>query len=305
MSVKLRYCLVGIFSLCLGINAATAEDLLDPMETVVTQTESQVQLQWHRDYLEAMEDAKRQRKMLLIFFHNPGNDAARLAFEERTLTDPQVVKSLADYVLAKLPVDVEIKVRGEQTRLLEHAAFEPMDQSQGLAVVDMKHKGETFYGRVTSAFAFPEGRYYAAEKMRVILALPAGTLTQRTMIFAVRMHPERPESTTGTLSTVLSSEAESHSMHQASIRLQGHHNWNSRFHSINGRLPQMMMAQEVVAESWPRQRLVDAAIECVHSWRQSPGHWSAVRRAHSLFGYDMKLGENGVWYATGIFADER
>lgn len=300
---KLRFAMIAGYLLCFGLTT-WAEDLLDPMAEVVTQSET-VQLQWHRDYLEAMEDAKQQRKMLLIFFHHPAENAARQAFEERTLTDPAVIKKLGDYVLAKVPVDCEIKVRGESTRLLEHAAFEPMHGSQGLAVVDMKHKGESYYGRVTSAFAFPEGRYYASEKLQVILTLPPGTLTQRTMVFAVRMHPERPASTTGTLSPILSSEAESHSLHQASIRLQGHHNWESRFHSINGQLPRMMMAQEVVAESWPRQRLVDAAIECVHSWRQSPGHWSAVRRAHSLFGYDMKLGENGVWYATGIFGDER
>jgi hypothetical protein len=27
-----------------------------------------------------------------------------------------------------------------------------------------------------------------------------------------------------------------------------------------------------------------------------------VRSRQSFFGYDMKRGRNGVWYATGIFA---
>jgi hypothetical protein len=49
--------------------------------------------------------------------------------------------------------------------------------------------------------------------------------------------------------------------------------------------------------------LVAAAIDCVHSWRQSSGHWSAVRSRHRFYGYDMKRGSNGIWYATGIFSE--
>jgi hypothetical protein len=104
------------------------------------------------------------------------------------------------------------------------------------------------------------------------------------------------------LSPLLAKETESHAWHQASIALQGHHNWESRFHAINARLPAGLLAQEVCAESWSGQSLVEAADECVASWRHSPGHWEAVRSRHALFGYDMKRGVNGVWYATGIFA---
>ncbi len=58
--------------------------------------------------------------------------------------------------------------------------------------------------------------------------------------------------------------------------------------------------REVCAESWGGQHLVEAAIECVRCWRLSSGHWSAVCARSRFFGYDMKLGANGVWYATGI-----
>ena len=129
-----------------------------------------------------------------------------------------------------------------------------------------------------------------------------GSLTQRTLIFAVRTHPERPASATGHFSYVLARESESHAWHQAHITLQGHHNWNSRFHSINAELPGGLLAKEVCAESWPGQNLLEAAEECVHSWRQSSGHWDAVRSEHVLFAYDMKRGANGIWYAAGIFA---
>jgi hypothetical protein len=89
----------------------------------------------------------------------------------------------------------------------------------------------------------------------------------------------------------------------ARIQLQGHHNWESRFHEISSRMGSGLSAREVVAESWGHEDLLDAAIECVHSWRQSPGHWNAVRAAHTYYGYDMKQGTNGKWYATGLFGD--
>ena len=121
------------------------------------------------------------------------------------------------------------------------------------------------------------------------------------MIFAVRIHSESPESTAGEFSPLLSEEAEMHSRHQASISRQGHHQWETRFHRINAKLPKALLAQEICAESWSGQRLLAAALECVRSWRQSPGHWDAVRTYHPLFAYDMARGSNGVWYATGIF----
>jgi hypothetical protein len=136
--------------------------------------------------------------------------------------------------------------------------------------------------------------------MAVILNLPPGTLTQRTIIFAVRIHPDKPASTDGEVLPVLLEEAQEHSQYQANIRQQGHQFWDSRFRRILARLPGGISPREVCAESWPGENLVEAAVECVRCWRTSSGHWSAVRAQQRFCGYDMKRGANGVWYATGI-----
>jgi hypothetical protein len=170
-----------------------------------------------------------------------------------------------------------------------------------LAVVDLAHRRADYYGYVVSTFPFTGGKYYRGAALSSILALPPGTLTQRTMIYAVRTHPEAPASTQGSFHNVLADEAKKHSNYQAAILVQGHHNWENRFHQINARLPGGVLAQEVVAESWPNESLVDACVDCVDSWRHSPGHWNAVRSRHPLFGFDIKRGRNGIWYATGIF----
>lgn len=270
-------------------------------------------LHWHTDYLRAMDAGKQEQKMLLIFFHREETDPARQAFERHSLADPEVVEGLHKFVLAKVPISAKINLKkedaeGEQIEeeieLLAHPAFEHMHRRQGIAIIDFEHEEAEYYGRLVSAFPFEDRMYYSPRAMRTILSLPPGTLTQRTMIYAVRTHPEAPKSTQGKLSSVLLSQAESHSAYQSRIRVQGHHRWGSRFHEINGQLKGNLAAREVVAESWPGETLVQAAKECVRSWRHSSGHWSAVRGFHQLFGYDIKRGSNGVWYATGIFADE-
>jgi hypothetical protein len=123
------------------------------------------------------------------------------------------------------------------------------------------------------------------------------------MVFAVRIHPESPASTKGDLDPHLAHEAKSHSEYQAQIHVQGHHNWESRFPRIHRLLGFGLTPQEVVAESWPHENMLDAAVDCVHSWRQSSGHWGAVKRDQPKFGYDMRRGSNGIWYATGIFGN--
>jgi len=61
--------------------------------------------------------------------------------------------------------------------------------------------------------------------------------------------------------------------------------------------------KEVVAESWPNQTMLDSCVDCVDSWRHSSGHWQGVRSPHRAYAYDIRRGSNGIWYATGLFAD--
>ncbi len=256
---------------------------------------------FHTDYQKAMQEAAESRKMLFIYFHDTRMTAARKAFETETLPKIEIQEKLNGYVYLELPLDAQVKIGGKKVTLIKHASFAEMLGRAGLAVVDLAHERADYYGHVVSTFPFTPGKYYRREALSIILELPPGTLTQRTMIYAVRIHPEAPKSTQGQFHGTLAEEAKSHAFYQASIQVQGHHSWDSRFHRINAKLPNDVLAQEVVAESWPNETLVEACVECVDSWRQSPGHWSAVRSRHPLFGYDIKRGRNGIWYATGIF----
>jgi len=256
---------------------------------------------WATDYVEASRMAREQGRMLFVYFCDPGENSPCNRFKAETLDSASVRERLWEYVCLRLPMDAKITVGGEQVSVLGHAAFAEMLGRPGIAIVDYTNSEAEYYGYAVSTFPITDQLWYTPEQMATILDLPPGTLTQRTLIYAVRTHPDRPASTDGQVDENLTKEASSHSRHQADIKVQGHHNWGSRFHRINAKLPPGLTATEVCAESWPGENLVEAAIECVRCWRFSSGHWSAVRASHPVYGYDMKRGRNGVWYATGIF----
>jgi len=258
-------------------------------------------LVWLTDYTEAWSAAERQEKMLLVLFRRSDKCKVCEKLETETLADPELREKLSRFVRVRLPLDAKASIGGQQAEILKHPDFAEMLGLPGLAILDLARKNAKFYGHVVSVFPFLDDQGYTAEQIKVMLELPPGTLTQRTLIYAVRTHPEHPQSTDGEADPTLLEEAEGHADYQARIRLQGHHAWESRFHRINGRLPAGCLASEVCAESWPGQGLLASAIECVRSWRQSSGHWGAVRERHLVYGYDIKRGDNGIWYATGIF----
>lgn len=259
-----------------------------------------VSVAWETDYQHAMDVANQQEKMLVIFFYNP-SDPQSQRLEGETLNSPDIQQKLQEFVCLRLPLDAKLTVEGKEAVLLRHSTLSDMLGRPGVAIADFVHANPKLHGCIVSAFPLTGSIFYGPAEMKVILDLPPGTLTQRTLIYAVRIHPERPASALGRPDERLLAEAESHSQYQARIRLQGHHGWGSRFPRIAAMLGGS--PREVCAESWPGQGLVESAIECVRCWRLSSGHWSAVQARNRAFGYDMKLGDNGIWYATGIFAD--
>jgi hypothetical protein len=287
-SLILSSCVMALFSSCTSLWAAEGGKRKDAPP-----------VRWLRDYGDALTAAKQQNQMLLIYFYDSSSGSQCQRFQKQTLDAPQVRAKLRDYVCVRLPMTTKITVQGKQVVLLEHAAFGEMLGRPGIAIVDYRSHG-ALRGNVVSDFPITDALWYAPEQMAVILALPPGTLTQRTLIYAVRTHPDHPASTDGQPDPTLLEEAESHSQYQADIRVQGHHSWGSRFARILSRLPRARAPREVCAESWAGQDMVDAAVECVRCWRLSSGHWSAVCARSRLFGYDMKRGANGIWYATGI-----
>ncbi len=258
---------------------------------------------WHWDFDQAVEQARREHKRLLVYLHNPRRFMFCRRFETGTLGHPSVQERLADYVCLRLRLNTPITFKGKTLPAINHPKLAEMRGEPGVVVLDFVEQETQYFGDVVSTFPVTRRFSYTSQQMVTILELPPGTLTQRTIIYAIRIHREHPKSTDGEIHPTLLREAEKHSAHQARVRHQGHHQWESRFHQINGKMPMGLTASEVCAESWPGESMLDAAIDCVGCWRHSSGHWRKIRSQHDFYGYDMQRGPNGVWYATGIFSN--
>jgi len=246
------------------------------------------------DYGAATAAARQSQSMLLVSVEPTGGNPADTAGQhlERPDVQQRFAASGTPWVFCR------IGMQDAGAGLVGDPALVEMRRGPGLFVVDYAH-GE-FTGRIVSILPRTPGKYYRFSPSHIdeLASLPAGTLTQRSLILAVRLHPENPQSTQGTCDPQLCREAAAHSGHQASIRRQGHHNWQTRSQRIAGGGGG---ASEVCAESWENQDLLDSCVDCVASWRQSSGHWNAVRSPQAAYGYDIRRGSNGIWYATGIF----
>jgi hypothetical protein len=269
-----------------------------------TQCSETAALEWHTNYASAYAQAKRERRMLLVHFMADGNSPVQRELDRALETDQSLLRLLRPMVLVRLPSDYRSESVNYDGRLVDHPAFELLSRGPGIAMIDLAHPGARHFNTVVTALPFARGKYYRWRNhhLTVALGLPPGTITQRTMIWAVRIHPESPGSTSGHQHRALAEAAAQHSAYQARIENQGHHRWERRFHEVRAGAS-AREASEVVAESWPDQNLIDSCIDCVASWRHSPGHWRAVRGRHRLFGYDIRRGRNGIWYGTGIFAN--
>ena len=247
------------------------------------------------NYTDATRIAAKKSAMLLI----------SIRAENTTAGDDEVTQQLQKPSVRKLFTEsgtpwvfCQLDFDECSNLLIPSTPLEEIRGGSGIFVIDYAHK--PMKGHVVSVLPRRDGKYYqfVQHDLSLLARLPAGSLTQRSMIFAVRRHADAPKSTDGSCDKELCEAAAAHSAHQAQLQKQGHHGWGLR-----SQRPSLHRgpATEVCAESWPDQDLLDSCIDCVSCWRQSPGHWRAVSTEHSAFGYDIQRGKNSIWYATGIF----
>jgi hypothetical protein len=258
---------------------------------------------WQADYETAYRQAIRDKKDLVIYFRN-----------DDRLDDALSIKRLKRRARHYVFLSVPVSYRYEGQPLLDQPALTDMAGQPGIAVVSLHDRNLPTHNQVISAHPLMGSRYgwapaYGPQEIGLILDLPRrATLTQRSMIYAISVHPERPRSVYATAHPAFLGHAERHSVRQASMHNQHHANLIATMGVLSSEMGEGVgSGSEVVAESWGNfvggETVLEAAFSCVDAWRHSPGHWSAVAGDHRYFGYDIARGSNGTWYATGIFAD--
>lgn len=243
-------------------------------------------LTWHDDYFTAYREAEREQKQLLIFFRDNQQTLVADSYQRTVLTDEILAKPLANVVRVVVPLDVTIPQTGEQ--LLDHPAFVHQKKRQGIAVLDLVDSKSKLYGTVVSAHPFNSGRHLTAQSTKIVIELPRGTITQRSLIYAAQVHPSRPAGARGLATVRLLSFSKDHSNTMARSGSMYHSNY---------------AGMEIVANIGPGATIVETAKSLISMWAGSPPHWGILSGKHRHFGLDMKRSSSGHWYATGVFGN--
>ena len=273
-------------------------------------------LYWETDYTYAMATAKSASRSLLIYLCADDETeipealaalpvvSACQKFDTVILDDCFVRSELCRYVLLKLPMDAKVTDQeGMEMSIYSLPGFEHMLGHPGLVVIDFERRDsrdKPYYGGVVGILPFMRGMCPTATQTETFLGLPPGTLTQRTLTYAVRIHPDQPLSSDGEPIPAVVRVATEHALYQAERGVLGHQNFGARSARVKEVLGGGMPA-EICAQSQSGIGLFDGAIGCMRAWRYSSAHWSIAKRSHRYYGYDMVRGKNGAWYAVGFF----
>jgi hypothetical protein len=296
-----------------GKNVATAANIPEsdaqpgadsPSRLLVTPTRTIGTHEWHTDYSAAYRQAREERKMLLLFFRDEAQPRIADIFERDVLAGDELREPLEKVVRVVLPLDAVHPFSDPEkpaTKILDHSSFQYMYRQQGIAMIDLTDPDSELNGHVVSAHAFSPGRHYTARAMKIVLGLPRGTVTQRALIYAVRLYPYPPVSTTdGKCHSFLCQQARQSSQLMANYGSVGHHDWGTRQGEIAAATGRSAM--EVAAMS-ANPRLINAALEVVDQWAGSPAHWGIMSTPAAIFGYDLVHDAAGNWWGTGVFAN--
>jgi len=277
-------------------------------------TSPAVPIDWETDYESAMESAKSSSRNLLIYLCADKNteipdELAALPlvsvckkFDSVVSDDSFARSEFCPYILLKLPMDAKITDEdGTKTTLYAMPGFEHMVGHPGLVVIDFESRDKSYYGEVVGILPFLQGVSPTAHQAETFLTLPPGTLTQRTLTYAVRIHPDRPLSTDGEPAPIMMQMAAEHALYQAERGYLTHQNFGTRTSQAKEVLGDGGMPAEICAQSQIGAGLFEGAIGCMRAWRYSSAHWSIARRSHTHYGYDMARGKNGAWFAVGFF----
>jgi hypothetical protein len=153
---------------------------------------------WHGSYEQAMEQARLERKLMLVHFYDP---------EEPHDNDLLVIdyfntQKWAEYgqrlVKVRVPVWWEASIAGQHQQLMQHAAFAELRGQGGLVVIDLTDPESGNYGHVVSVLPLAGGRGITARQLDVLLDLPMKNSRRAAAVSCRNCWRRRRKATAGT-----------------------------------------------------------------------------------------------------------
>lgn len=255
-------------------------------------------LSWEQDYLTAYKAATELRKPLLIVFRDTV-DPESINSPSTGLAVPDLVPLLDSFVRLALPSNTTIPGQAGGTLLLEHRAFRHLNIHPGIAIVDLTDPESSWYGRVVSALPQPPNGRYSPELVRPLLQLPSGTVTHRSLLFALQNATPQSQFASLESTTTLNRLADRNCRFMAQYGQAGAFDASNRRAAVSTEFGETAQVRELFFASDDRQTIQDAAALAVEAWVRNPDDFRSLNGIVDGYGLEMfQSPESGRWFAT-------
>lgn len=255
-------------------------------------------LTWHQDYQTAYQQAIQQRQRLLVVFRDT-IDPDSINSPSTGLAGPELTPLLTDFVRLAMPANTTIPGQEGGTLLLEHRAFRHLNVQPGIVIVDLTDPESAWYGRVVSALPQPPGGRYTAELVQPFLDLPPGTVTHRSLLFAMRnANPQSQFAAIVGLDT-LNRLADRNCRFMAQYGQTGAFDAAHRQSVIETEFGPDAQVRELTFATDDNRTIQDAAILAVESWIADRDNFRMLNGAVDAYGLEMfQTPDSGRWFVT-------
>lgn len=287
-----------------------SRDVVDPNSPEVATEEAspakppETQLaavKWHEDYLSAYQEAITKKSRLLMLFRDRAEPDS-VTTSTSGVGAPELQPLLEGFVRVVMPVNFVAPggKAGESPKLLlEHRSFRHLGVRPGIAVVDLTDSTSPTFGRVVSAVHQPENGKYTPEILAEMLKLPAGSVSQRTLLLAVRTSVRNGGVSTLESSPLLNKLAGRNSRLMAYYGKSGSFEQENRQQAVAAVYGEDVELQELVYAADSATSIQEASIQAVQSWLQVPENLDVLSGQIEALGVEMvQSPDSDSWYAT-------
>ncbi|NQV24786.1 MAG: hypothetical protein HQ518_10495 [Rhodopirellula sp.] len=265
-------------------------------------------LKWHRDYLAAYVEASLEKRYLLMFFREAVVGGEPLISTDSVFA-PSLRPILEQFSRVELPLNAAMPAPSHTNGadndadlpniLLKHRSFRHLGARQGIAIVDLTDPASLNYARVVSVLPLPESGPFNSDELTLTLNLPKGSISQRTLLFAIRKTIPDSNLSMREFSPTLIELARRNSRYMANAGQAGHFDQEIREQRIEAEFGPQAELKELVFATESDTTIHDAALQAVTSWIGTPESFEVLDTPATAMGMEMfQNSESGRWFVT-------
>lgn len=265
-------------------------------------------LTWHQDYPTGYIEAAGRQNYLLMLFSDVA-DGSPLAASSNSLFAPSLQPILEQFSRVSLSVNAPMPSvmqarsgtsnNGVQSLLLGHRSFRHLGVRAGIVLVDLTDPESAHHAQVVSAIPLPVSGQFTHDDLMLTLNLPKGSISQRTLLSAIRGNVPAAKLSLRNFSGTLVSLARRNSRYMAEYGQSGPFEQGRRRDTVVQEFGFQADLQELFFVTAAEETIQEAARQAVESWQATPAALEVLTTPAVAMGMDMvRSPQNGRWYVT-------